>query len=125
MQLIFFDGEEAFQDWSDDDSLYGSRHLASKMSSHSFYRTNSAQQIRDIDRIDALVLVDLIGGANPRIYNFYQRTQGLFMRLLEIERQLFAANVMGGHRYMFVPRNSHAGVDDDHRPFLAKGKKLQ
>jgi len=31
LQLIFFDGEEAFGEWSDDDSLYGSRHLAELM----------------------------------------------------------------------------------------------
>ena len=28
--LVFFDGEEAFVEWSDSDSLYGSRHLADK-----------------------------------------------------------------------------------------------
>ena len=33
LQLIFFDGEEAFHLWSPQDSLYGSRHLASKMAS--------------------------------------------------------------------------------------------
>lgn len=33
LQLIFFDGEEAFQSWSPSDSLYGARHLASKMGS--------------------------------------------------------------------------------------------
>ena len=31
LQLIFFDGEEAFVDWTDTDSLYGSRHLAERM----------------------------------------------------------------------------------------------
>ncbi|XP_036363394.1 glutaminyl-peptide cyclotransferase isoform X2 [Octopus sinensis] len=30
LQLIFFDGEEAFKTWTETDSLYGSRHLASK-----------------------------------------------------------------------------------------------
>ena len=25
LQLVFFDGEEAFMDWSDTDSLYGAR----------------------------------------------------------------------------------------------------
>lgn len=33
LQLIFFDGEEAFVRWSPTDSLYGSRHLAQKMAS--------------------------------------------------------------------------------------------
>lgn len=31
LQLIFFDGEEAFVQWSPSDSLYGSQHLAQKM----------------------------------------------------------------------------------------------
>lgn len=31
LQFIFFDGEEAQVTWSDTDSLYGSRHLASAM----------------------------------------------------------------------------------------------
>lgn len=33
LQLIFFDGEEAFLHWSPQDSLYGSQHLARKMAS--------------------------------------------------------------------------------------------
>ncbi len=28
--LVFFDGEEAIHEWTDTDSLYGSRHLAAK-----------------------------------------------------------------------------------------------
>ena len=28
LQMVFFDGQEAFVQWSDNDSLYGSRHLA-------------------------------------------------------------------------------------------------
>ena len=31
LQLLFFDGEEAFVDWSETDSLYGARHLAREM----------------------------------------------------------------------------------------------
>jgi len=31
LQLIFFDGEEAFVDWTETDSLYGARHLAAQM----------------------------------------------------------------------------------------------
>lgn len=30
LMLIFFDGEEAFLDWNEQDSLYGSRNLAVK-----------------------------------------------------------------------------------------------
>lgn len=31
LELWFFDGEEAFQRWGPSDSIYGARHLASKM----------------------------------------------------------------------------------------------
>uniref|UniRef100_A0A8C4N517 glutaminyl-peptide cyclotransferase n=1 Tax=Eptatretus burgeri TaxID=7764 RepID=A0A8C4N517_EPTBU len=31
LQLIFFDGEESFREWSEKDSLYGSRHLSKQM----------------------------------------------------------------------------------------------
>ncbi len=32
LQLVFFDGGEAFEQWSQTDSLYGSRHLVDSMS---------------------------------------------------------------------------------------------
>ena len=28
LQLVFFDGEEAFKDWTDTDSIYGARYVA-------------------------------------------------------------------------------------------------
>ena len=31
LQLIFLDGEEAFNEWTSTDSIYGARHLAEKM----------------------------------------------------------------------------------------------
>jgi glutaminyl-peptide cyclotransferase len=30
LQLVFFDGEEAFRHWTPTDSIYGARHLAAK-----------------------------------------------------------------------------------------------
>lgn len=109
LMLIFFDGEEAFDTWTDTDSLYGSRHLARKM--------------RDIDQIDALVLLDLIGAANPTFYNYFRPTVPLFQRMVEIERGLVAAGLMQGNRYMFHPRHSHASIADDHLPFEEQGKR--
>jgi len=32
LQLVFFDGEEAFVEWTATDSIYGARHLAEKWS---------------------------------------------------------------------------------------------
>jgi glutaminyl-peptide cyclotransferase len=45
LMLIFFDGEEAFQNWTDQDSLYGSRHLARK------WELTKYKNGREIDRI--------------------------------------------------------------------------
>ena len=40
LQFIFFDGEEAFVNWSAQDSIYGARHLAKKWSSTPFPERN-------------------------------------------------------------------------------------
>lgn len=38
LQFIFFDGEEAFENWSPTDSIYGSRHLAAKWEKEDFLK---------------------------------------------------------------------------------------
>lgn len=45
LMLVFFDGEEAFLNWSDGDSLYGSRHLARK------WEVTKYKNEREIDRM--------------------------------------------------------------------------
>ena len=35
--VVFFDGEEAFKDWTHTDSVYGSRHLANKWKKDNFF----------------------------------------------------------------------------------------
>ena len=35
--VVFFDGEEAFKEWTSTDSVYGSRHLANKWKKENFY----------------------------------------------------------------------------------------
>lgn len=80
------------------------------------------QSVRQVDRIDVMVLLDLIGAANPQFVNFFRSTQDLFVRLSDIERSLLDGNVLDGQsRYMFVRRNSFSTIDDDHKPFMQKG----
>lgn len=79
-------------------------------------------QVAQIDRIEVMVLLDLIGAANPHFVNFYQSTQELFIRLSDIERSLLNENALEGQpSNMFVRRNSYSTIDDDHRPFIQKG----
>lgn len=63
IQFIFFDGEEAFKDWTANDSLYGSRNYADKLTK---LHQNSA-----FDSMDLFVLLDLLGGDNSRFPNYF------------------------------------------------------
>lgn len=109
--MIFFDGEEAFKDWTQTDSLYGSRHLAKK------WKNNGK-----VDQIEALVLLDLIGAPNSQFSSFYDNTDSLHDRLVQIERHLLTKKHLHGSKQMFLARTSYSAVDDDHRPFLENSK---
>ncbi|XP_069656670.1 glutaminyl-peptide cyclotransferase isoform X2 [Haliaeetus albicilla] len=104
LQLIFFDGEEAFVRWSPSDSLYGSQHLAQKM--------------------DLLVLLDLIGAPNPVFPNYFPNTVRWFQRLQAIEQKLHNMNLLKNHlvERQYFQTTLHRGlVEDDHVPFLLRG----
>lgn len=73
LQLIFFDGEEAFKRWSARDSIYGARHLAERWhGTHSL--TRSGEMVSNLNRIDLFILLDLIGTKDVRFYNFFDDT---------------------------------------------------
>ena len=99
--LVFFDGEEAIQQWSDTDSLYGSRHLAAKWD-------------RDgtLKRIQAFLLVDMIGDKNLDI----ARDQNSTGWLLDLVGQ--AAKKEGDQSYFFA---TNTAIEDDHLPFVQRG----
>jgi len=50
LQFIFFDGEEAWNFWTPQDSLYGSRHLAAKWQSE-LYPPNNADKTTTLNRM--------------------------------------------------------------------------
>lgn len=74
LKLIFFDGEEAFDKWGPKDSIYGAKHLANKWQRSSRLTTEN-EVVTDLNRIDVLVLLDLIGVRNPKFYCFFPQTQ--------------------------------------------------
>ena len=65
LQFLFLDGEEAFVKWTSTDSIYGARHLASKLEA-SNYEYNRIQG-SELDRMDIFVLLDLLGAKDPNI----------------------------------------------------------
>jgi glutaminyl-peptide cyclotransferase len=99
--LVFFDGEEAVKQWTDDDSLYGSRHLASKW-----------QKDGAASRIKALINVDMIGDKDlSLIYD-----DGSDARLRELVWRR-AASMGYGREF---PR-TQSSIVDDHIPFVRLG----
>jgi Zn-dependent M28 family amino/carboxypeptidase len=99
--LVFFDGEEAVREWTDTDSLYGSRHLAEKW-------------IADgtISHVKALINVDMIGDRNFRVVWETGSASSLRSLVWDVADSL-------GYQQSF-PRGG-GPVEDDHVPFLHAG----
>uniref|UniRef100_A0A8C8YML5 Glutaminyl-peptide cyclotransferase n=1 Tax=Prolemur simus TaxID=1328070 RepID=A0A8C8YML5_PROSS len=122
LQLIFFDGEEAFLHWSPQDSLYGSRHLAAKMASTP--HPPGARDTNQLHGMDLLVLLDLIGAPNPTFPNFFPNSARWFHRLQAIEHELHELGVLKDHsseRQYFRNYGLGGVIQDDHVPFLRRG----
>jgi len=113
LQLIFFDGEEAFVRWTDTDSIYGSRALAKKWQSQT-YKSGDVEG-NHLDRIDIFVLLDLIGTASTQFFKLESSTGSWYDRLVDIERKLTDLRIVRGT--MFNDRAINAGIGDDHTPF--------
>ncbi len=99
--LVFFDGEEAFGEWTDTDSVYGSRHIADR------WRHDGT-----LGRLKALINIDMIGDKNLDIRQEMNSTASL--------RQLFWSTAAElGYQAYFV--NEKISTEDDHMPFLKLG----
>ncbi|KAI3378079.1 hypothetical protein SNEBB_009450 [Seison nebaliae] len=124
-QIVLFDGEEAFKDWTATDSLYGSRHLAEKWRNEVATDKCSKTDHTQIDCIETLILLDLIGSKTNMFHSFFSQTNLLYQRFVTIEGlmgkyDLFKHPLSERHNY-FDPALRHSFIDDDHRPFLQLG----
>lgn len=99
--LAFFDGEEAFGEWSDTDSLYGSRHLAARW-----------HQDGTLQRLKALINVDMIGDKNLDIP---RETNGN----AALNKLVWSTAADLGYKAFFI--DQQIGEDDDHMPFVRAG----
>jgi Zn-dependent M28 family amino/carboxypeptidase len=99
--VVFFDGEEALKTWTSGDSLYGSRHLAERLS-----REGKLKQIK------ALILVDMVADRHLNILREANSTAWLSDLVFKTARTLGYGRLFGGGTFP---------VEDDHMPFLAKG----
>ncbi|CAK9785737.1 unnamed protein product [Cutaneotrichosporon oleaginosum] len=124
LQIVLFDGEEAFQAWTATDSVYGSRHLAAKW--ETTYLAPELQRRRQsptptvLDGIDVLVLLDLLGAPNPALQSHYRGTDWLFDALASADARVRPLTNSSGE-WFAAQRGWGGGIDDDHRPFLTRG----
>jgi Zn-dependent M28 family amino/carboxypeptidase len=99
--FVFFDGEEAQREWSETDSLYGSRYFVEKL------KTDGETQA-----IKAMVLLDMVGDRDLKLENDASSTP----KLMEIVRK--SAAEIGYGKYLAA---SQKGMVDDHIPFIRAG----
>lgn len=117
LRFIFFDGEEAFVEWTDTDSLYGSRHLAAKWAKQAAPSTCPGMQ-SELDRIKLFILLDLIGARDSSFVSFFSQTRKHYSHLRQLESK--HSPLLRGSS---IFKNQHlpfAGVQDDHIPFKSR-----
>jgi len=99
--LVWTDGEEAVRQWSDTDSLYGTRHLAEKW-----------EKDGTLKKIRALMVMDMIAADNVNIL----RDENSTPWLLDL---IHAAAERGGYQSHFYQLQT--AMQDDHIPFVKRG----
>src|SRR6185312_12330709 len=101
IDLVWFDGEEAYGEWSATDSVYGSRHLAEKWANDG-----------TLSRVKALINVDMIGDKDLGILYESNSSPDLLKLVWK------TADDLGYGKYFLTQPSA---TEDDHTPFLARG----
>lgn len=99
--LVFFDGEEAFIQWSDTDGTYGSRRFVEQLGKRGLTR-----------KVKALIHLDMVGDRDLLIERESQSTPALRDLMLRSAKDL-------GFSRFFSGRSME--IADDHVPFLKAG----
>ncbi len=97
IEFLFLDGEEAFANWSEKDSLYGS--------------TRYVSQISNPEKIKAVILLDMVGEKNIKIDFDMNSSPALTDILIESTQDL---------NLIYCLSNRFICIEDDHIPFVLK-----
>ena len=101
LEFVFLDGEEAVLEWTDTDSVYGSR-----------YDVDRRVRAGSLDQLRALILVDMIGDKNLNISRESASTEWL---------KTILWNTAHGLGYNREFPDTDLEVSDDHVPYLRAG----
>jgi glutaminyl-peptide cyclotransferase len=99
--LVFFDGEEAQQEWTAQDSLYGSRYFVQSLRSQGLVQT-----------VKAMVLMDMIGDKDLVLEKDQDSTPWLMDLVWKAARELGYGTHLA---------SSPKSMTDDHIPFIEAG----
>ncbi|MCL6480806.1 MAG: M28 family peptidase [Firmicutes bacterium] len=99
--IAFLDGEEAQVEWSEADSLYGSRELAARLALRG-----------ELKQIRAVILADMVGDRRLRFLRDLNSTDWLVDLVWDVAERL-------GYGHIFV--HDTQAVEDDHLPFVRRG----
>ncbi len=99
--IVFTDGEEAYVEWSETDSTYGSRQLAAQMALSG-----------ELKKVKAVILADLVGDKELRFKKEEESTDWLVDLVWKTGREL-------GYGEHFL--DEEVNIQDDHVPFLKRG----
>ena len=148
IQILLLDGEEAWQVWTDTDSLYGARALAEEWE-QTFHPASSTYS-NPLTSIDLFVLLDLLGAAIPRVPSYFKTTHWAYQKLAHLEQRLrklgkfksspnYPSNKARAPQlvptqeeplFLYEPGKSDSSpwvggmIGDDHVPFLARGVEI-
>lgn len=130
IQILLLDGEEAFQQWTDTDSLYGARSLAEEWEKTSYGALSDYRS--PLRTIDLFVLLDLLGSANPKVPSYFKTTHWAYQLMANLESRLRKTKVFKSNSKPFLfeghksdkDRWTGGYVEDDHVPFMARGVEI-
>jgi glutaminyl-peptide cyclotransferase len=132
VMVLMLDGEEAWESWSDTDSLYGARDLARVWEEQTHPPMSTRKN--ELGNIDLFVLLDLLGCAAPRIPSYFPTTHWAYKVFAETEERLRKEGLMEtgktGQWFYEKDKDTQGGywyggaVQDDHVPFLKRGVEV-
>ena len=132
IQILLLDGEEAFLSWSDTDSTYGARSLASTWENE--YHAAGSTFKNKLESISLFVLLDLLGAPSPTIPSYFKTTHWAYVAMATLEQRLRNLSPPGlwksSSQQSFLPEAAKSTtrdrflstvMQDDHVPFIDRG----
>ncbi|KAF2167581.1 hypothetical protein M409DRAFT_22385 [Zasmidium cellare ATCC 36951] len=130
IQILLFDGEEAFGTWTSTDSLYGARSLAEEWETLAY--SPWSEYHSPLSAIQLFVLLDLLGEENPKVPSYFKTTHWAYQRMADVEKRLREQDLLRSSRSQFLPEAHKKDTDlwiggyieDDHTPFMMRGVEI-